>query len=226
MPDGYYLANEYSLAILPPNMLPNLRNIDFAENTNQLKYYYDTGYVSETTYYAKTFNPNNRPTSLPPELYYIDDEKKLIAFLRIQTLNDPIGGYGAIRSVTNPVVTPPFYRDIIDNYNVEFHESANEIMNQNRLYDLSFGEVRVLDQTGNLVVLPAAKSQGSVTYYQPGEFPFGASTYIPNYEDSVYLSSIGFRSILGNTNAGRNSCGTMCKAYNDFKLQMDLQCNQ
>ena len=56
--------------------------------------------------------------------------------------------------------------------------------------DLSFGQVRVIDQYGNVVILPSAPVQSPITYYQPGSFPFGASTYIPKYEDSVYLSRL------------------------------------
>ena len=77
----------------------------------------------------------------------------------------------------------------------------------------------------HILILPKTNSQGSVTYYQPGEFPFGASTYVPNYEDSVYLSSVGYRTRFGNTHTNGNThvtgCDVACQAYNEFKSKMD-----
>ena len=106
---------------------------------------------------------------------------------------------------------------------MQFHDDAETIKKQN---DLKMGEVTVKDQNGNMIVLPKAEAQGSVTFYQPGEFPFGASTYVPNYEDSIYLSSVGYRTMLGNTITGNTNCGAICKAYNEFKIKMDLQCEK
>jgi hypothetical protein len=234
MPDGYYFLTDSSLAILPPDMLPNLRNIDFDQNSKTL-YYYDNGYVSATQYYENKFTPNNYPIFLPEGVYYTDKDKKTMSILRYNMLADTNKGYGAFvnpninLSMTDFNYMNSNYRDISNNINIQFHDDLNTVKN---LYDLSYGEVRVLDQTGNLVILPAAGSQGLMTYYQPGEFPFGASTYVPNYEDSIYLSSIGFRSFLGNVSvkgvtdtANKSSCGSTCQAYNDFKRQMDSRCN-
>lgn len=233
LPDGYYFLTDSSLAILPPDMLPNLRNIDFDKNGKTL-YYYDSGYISVTQYYENKFKPNNYPPFLSEGVYYTDQDKKTISILKYDMIADTNKGYGAVANPNINLNMTDFnfmtsnYRDISDNINIQFHDDVNTVK---KLYDLSYGEVRVLDQTGNLVTLPATNSQGLTTYYQPGEFPFGASTYVPNYEDSIYLSSIGFRSILGNVNANgsitgnTSSCGSMCKAYNDFKNQMDSRCN-
>jgi len=80
------------------------------------------------------------------------------------------------------------YSDVKTNYDVEFHANVDILKAQNDMYDINFGSITVLDQTGNLVVLPRSKVQGDITYYQPATFKFGAATYVPKYEDSVYLS--------------------------------------
>ena len=75
-----------------------------------------------------------------------------------------------------------------DNYDVKYHDSVDDIQKQKGLYDASFGSIIVFDPCGNKIFLPYTPAQGSFTYYMPGAYIYGASTYVPNYEDSVYLS--------------------------------------
>jgi len=91
-------------------------------------------------------------------------------------------------STTGDIKYDQNYTDIKNNYDVEFHANVEVLKAQNDMYDINFGSITVLDQTGNLVVLPRSQVQGDITYYQPATFRFGASTYVPKYEDSVYLS--------------------------------------
>jgi hypothetical protein len=218
MPEGYYLLSDSSLAILPPNMLPNLNKINFSEDNAKILYHYDIGYISEIQYYEKKFKPDNIQKKLPEGVYYTDSNKDFVSLLKFGQVADNEKGYGYKTKKENIN-----YREIKDNYDVQFHDDAETVKKQN---DLKMGEVKVKDQNGNMIVLPKAEAQGSVTFYQPGEFPFGASTYIPNYEDSIYLSSVGYRTMLGNTITGNTNCGAICKAYNEFKIQMDLQCEK
>ena len=231
LPDGFYFDSEESLAVLPPNMSPNVGNINFSGTPAKIQYFYNNGYVSETQYYEKKYIPANYPKSLPSEVYYVDPSKSFVSFLKYGEIADNKVGYGKTgnprinQNTTNFNYNTSNYRDNVkDNYNAEFHDKMEDIVKQNKMYDLRFDLTRVIDQCGNMVSLPKTMSQGSVTYYQPGEFPFGAAKYVPNYEDSVYLSSLGYRTMFGNGNASGSSCGAMCKAYNDFKTKMDKYC--
>ena len=114
----------------------------------------------------------------------------------------------------------------INNYDVEFHESADHLQRKNAESDLNFGEVRVLDQDGNIVILPYNKVQGSITYYQPGSFPFGSSTYIPKYEDSVYLSRSTNAIVNTPTYVTSNVGGGFCNKYKADPIQLEQQCNK
>ena len=233
MPDSYYLLSDTSLAILPPDMKPKVKSIDFSGNPPKLLIYYDKEYISETEYYSNQYKPKSLPqtSSLPDGVYYVDPSHTLVSFLKTNQIADVGKGYGAIPnprlnlSATNFNFSTSNYRDVSNNYDVQFHSDAEELKKQNDMYDLEFGEVRVVDQDGNVIILPKTNSQGSVTFYQPGEFPFGASTYIPNYEDSMYLSNIGYRTRFGNTHTNGNTyvngCDMACQAYNEFKLKMD-----
>jgi hypothetical protein len=69
--------------------------------------------------------------------------------------------------------------------NVQYHISDTDLMKQN---DLSFGQTWVYDKSGNKVAFPSTKVQGNIVYYTPGSYPFGTSTYVPNYEDTIQLS--------------------------------------
>lgn len=242
---------DMSLAVLPPNMSPNLVKIDISGNPAKILYTYEPGYISDTQYYENKYaTPNNLKSildakqkdtsltpenfirmslsSLPSELYYTDISRNFVSFLRYDQIADASKGYGKI---TNPnprlrdnklKYQESEYKNNIGDREVQFHDDEETIKKQNNIYDLDFGEVRVKDQNGNIVVLPKTKAQDNVTYYEPGEFKFGASTYVPNYEDSVYLSSIGSRTILGEVKP--SNCDKTCKAYNEFKYKMDKHC--
>jgi hypothetical protein len=220
---------DMSLSILPPNMSPNLVRIDVSGTPARILYYYEPGYISETQYYENIYNVPDNLSYLPGELYYTDKTHKTVSFLQYGQIQDPKNGYGAIRNPNLDLYTDKFsyqesgYNKIQDDVSTQFHDDIETIMKQNDQYDLNFGEVRVKDQNGNIVILPRTKAQSSVTYYQPGEFPFGASTYVPNYEDSVYLSSIGYRTMFDG-NASTKGCGAMCQAYNEFRSKMDKNC--
>ena len=55
--------------------------------------------------------------------------------------------------------------------------------------DNNFGVYYQFDQNGNMVQIENTEAQFSpVLYYVPGAYKFGSSNYVPNYEDSVYLS--------------------------------------
>ena len=71
-----------------------------------------------------------------------------------------------------------------DNYNVEYHGTISDIATQ----DGDSGIAWVVDAYGNKIGLPKLKGQEYITYYNPGSYKYGASTYVPNYEDSIYLS--------------------------------------
>lgn len=228
---GFYFSNEpyladSSLAALPPNMSPNVEKIEFDKELNPtLLIYYGKGYVSDTQYYKNKYSPNIFPRVLPEGVYYTDASKAYVSFLRYGQVADVSNGYGFILdSLSNALMDyakSNNRKDINNSYNAEFHDSEELIKERNTL---NYGEVRVKDQNGNIIILPRAETQNSTTVYQPGEFPFGSSAYVPNYEDSVYLSSIGYRSILGNVRT--TPCAGIYQALNEFKTKIDLQCDK
>uniref|UniRef100_A0A6C0DMY8 Uncharacterized protein n=1 Tax=viral metagenome TaxID=1070528 RepID=A0A6C0DMY8_9ZZZZ len=97
-------------------------------------------------------------------------------------------GYaGSGKNPTTPDENP-LYNYRTDNYNVEYHDSADVWKNRTDILDLSFGNVWVIDASGNKVNIPYSSLNTPTTYNQPGTFTYGASSYVPSYEDSIYLS--------------------------------------
>jgi hypothetical protein len=77
-----------------------------------------------------------------------------------------------------------------NNYDVQYHASVDSVKELNDNYGISFGQFWIVDpSTGKPKLMPgSAATQPLPTYFQPGSYQFGASSYIPNYEDSVFLS--------------------------------------
>lgn len=77
-----------------------------------------------------------------------------------------------------------------NNYDVQYHASVDSVKELNDNYGISFGQFWIVDpSSGKPMLMPgSAATQPLPTYFQPGSFPFGVSSYIPNYEDSVFLS--------------------------------------
>ena len=118
---------------------------------------------------------------------------------------------------------PSKYKYNKDNLNVEYHDDPQK-MGANSLYNTQMGTQKVYDVNGKLVDVVSNAVQGNIVYYQPGSYKYGATSYVPYYEDSVFLS----RSInaVVNTPAyvSTNKSGGFCNKYKNDPLQLEQQC--
>lgn len=88
---------------------------------------------------------------------------------------------------------------ISNSYDTVFHESAEDIQQQLNVYIPPLQNVKVLDDNNNSIEVSIPKYLGTYTYYTPGSYKYSASSYVPSYEDSIYLSrSIGVVPKLNN----------------------------
>jgi len=210
--------------------------------------YYTPGYTSKAKYYENTFptpsavadrvkdNPHappytatKPPPAAPPTMYFKDSEYTQVAFLPYGKIQDPSKGFGYVGDTNLISQTGKFdftntnFKDIANNYNVNYHESAEQLLEKAGPNEFNFSSITVSDQNGNPVKIPYNDIQGTVTYYRPGSFPFGGSTYIPKYEDSVYLSRL---TQLSTTAPYTPSTGPMgaCEKYADLPAQQEEYC--
>lgn len=70
------------------------------------------------------------------------------------------------------------------NLDVKYHETPEEIMKND---PFPFGATIVQDQSGNLISLTNSQIKGSPLYYDPNVIRYNPQTYVPNYEDTMYL---------------------------------------
>lgn len=242
MPDGYYLQSANALGILPPKMMPKVKEIYFEYDgsigTAKTKINYEVGFVSEKQYYDKDFPVDNDggiggiPRG-PPNVYYTDSSKARVRILPYGKIANTAAGHGMmddpnlIMTKTGQTsISQKSYSDILNdpnNYDVQYHASAEELQQQNDFYDTTFNEVRVKDKSGKIISLPFAPGQSPPTYYQPGSFPFGSSTYIPKYEDSVYLSRSTGISTLAPYKSTLGPKGK-CELSKDFPAKQEEYC--
>ena len=61
-------------------------------------------------------------------------------------------------------------------------------------------------------------------YYEPGSYTFGASTYVPNYEQSVYLSKTTGLSQTAPLSLTPNNTGGFCESMKNDQLGLDKKC--
>lgn len=80
------------------------------------------------------------------------------------------------------------YSKGLTNLDVEYHDSAEKIAKDTG-YGLEVGVVWLYDPIQKKKIAVARPAiQNSATYYEPGTYEHGASTYVPNYTESVLLS--------------------------------------
>jgi len=108
----------------------------------------------------------------------------------------------------------------------QFHPSEQQIIDDNDYKDLKSGYIYVNDQCGNRVLIPKSNVQGSITYYQPDVYRYGASTYVPNYEDSVYLSRTTGLSTTGVISNPTQMKGGICTYYKNFPSLLEEACQK
>jgi hypothetical protein len=95
----------------------------------------------------------------------------------------------------NPSLNPIYLRmknnpEIIENAAVRLKKEIDAVNNKVLTDDLIAKITAVVGKTDYIKKLNVTDKLGSVTYNEPGYFRFGPSSYVPNYEDSVYLSRL------------------------------------
>ena len=113
----------------------------------------------------------------------------------------------------------------LNDFDVQYHDDISVMKDQMGIYDISFSNMYVYDKDGNRIILPHFLSQSSPTYYKPGSFVFGSTGYVPNYEDSVYLSKTTGLSTLKSVEPESSIKGGFCNLYKTSPLQLEQKCN-
>ena len=111
-----------------------------------------------------------------------------------------------------------------NNYNIQYHDDPTTAKNQG-IYNTAFGSMMVKDNSGKMVSVPYVPGQALPNYYQPGSFVFGATNFVPNYEDSVYLSRTTGLSSVAKAYPTSSFMGGFCTNYRVDKVKLEQKCN-
>lgn len=77
----------------------------------------------------------------------------------------------------------------IENKNMpEIHSSIEDMNKQLGEKELNNEKVKYVDKYGKVQNAVISKTLGNPTYYRPGTYRYGSASYIPTYEDSIFLS--------------------------------------
>jgi hypothetical protein len=136
---------------------------------------------------------------------------------------DYTGLYG--NSAPNKNAYQKITRYDTNNYNVQYHDDVSAINSrQDDKYGLKSNSIKVKDQSGNIITMTVPEIQGSITYYEPGTYRFGASSYVPNYEDSVFLSKTTGMSNLKKIQDTASMLGGFCQHYKNNPDKLEEIC--
>jgi len=87
------------------------------------------------------------------------------------------------------------------------------------------GVAFVAGTDGKMVALkPTGDLGAGPTYYQPGSYKFGSATYVPSYEDSVYLSKTTGQSSTSSYLDAATMKGGACSYYKDQPKKLEEMC--
>ena len=110
-----------------------------------------------------------------------------------------------------------------NNYNVTYHSDASNGYDDEST--AGNGKMWILDKSGNLISVPYSDVSGSTLYNEPGSFRFGSSNYVPNYEESVYLSKLtNVSTVAPVVNSSANGSGFCSSLYPNLNA-IEEKCN-
>lgn len=112
-----------------------------------------------------------------------------------------------------------------DNLDLLYHDTIEDIKKQTDDLGQGVGSTTVM-KDGKLVTIPYVANFTLPTYYQPGSFVYGGATYVPNYQDSVYLSKTSGMYTYKDIYPTTSQLGGFCDFYKNDKTALEQKCNK
>ena len=119
---------------------------------------------------------------------------------------------------------PKQYAYDYTNVNVQYHDSIEDINAQSN-DPLLFNQINVIDPNGNPATIPTLSGQVPSIYYTAGSQIYSPMGYVPNYEDSIYLSRSTGMSTLSSYGPTAQLKGGFCSFYKDDQTALEIKCN-
>lgn len=75
-----------------------------------------------------------------------------------------------------------------DNLDVTYHDSIDNIIATVDGPTLQTYDKTIINQDGEPVKITLSETLGNALYFEPGTYTYGLPSYVPSYEDSIFLS--------------------------------------
>jgi len=90
----------------------------------------------------------------------------------------------------------------------------------------NLGVYYVYDKDGNAIPMPISPISDTPIYYTPGEFEYGSASYVPTYEDSVYMSKLTGMSTTSPVYDSAKMRGGFCSFHAGDKTKLEEMCQK
>jgi hypothetical protein len=168
----------------------NVKFYDYDDSVRSIKAILDPGYgvdpstgfvVKIDTIAKKTKDPNYKPNGMFERSYDDPSADDRTPFPKRKS--------GILKSLEkNQLLSKAeLSRLDKDNQDIEYHPDPAKLPNAK---DDLIGYGIEVDDDGKIKEVPFSKLKGKTLYNQPGNSRFGPSSYVPNYEETVYLSKL------------------------------------
>jgi hypothetical protein len=124
----------------------------------------------------------------------------------------------------NPNFTPEKYSMTDISYNARDTDRVYRDPTAGKTDDPNLGKYWMFDDEGKLIEVNTESNKSPILYYVPGAYKFGASNYVPNYEDSVYLSRTTRESQLAPVINTASQLGGFCTQYAGNTTKIEEKC--
>ena len=231
-----------------PNICYDISYIDpVNSNVLQVKakidynYYIDASGMLDIVPYGYVSSPN--------KLSYIPKTNVAIYEQRINNIID-----ASINELqTFMLANPPPSKEVVDQYKIKIaklqqqkisnsdSKTSNSEYNSDN-FDITYhaeptiasddestagpGKMWIKDKDGKLIAVPYADVSNTTLYYQTGSYPFGPSSYVPNYEETVFLSKLSNLPTTSEIFDSATQKSGFCDATKSSKYEREQKCNQ
>ena len=111
-----------------------------------------------------------------------------------------------------------------NNFDITYHDDPTAKMNSDDS-TAGPGKMWVKDSSGNLVAIPYADVSNTALYYEPGAYRYGPSKYVPNYEESTFLSKLTNEPTTTPIIDAPYLKSGFCEHDKEFPLKIEEKCN-
>jgi hypothetical protein len=112
-----------------------------------------------------------------------------------------------------------------DNYDITYHTDPTTHSNDDDS-NAGVGRMWIRDKSGKLISVPYSNVKNRTLYYEPGSYPFGPSSYVPNYEESTLLSKSSNQSNVSSIYGLATQQGGFCAATKSSIYDREQKCNE